>query len=164
MLFDDALVDLARRVVVENHAVGRKVTTAESCTGGLVSALLTEIPGASDVFEYAFVTYSNQAKADLLGVSDNVLATFGAVSEETVLEMAQGAVKRSHADLAVAISGVAGPGGGTDQKPVGTVAFARVFREQNGRPAMAETRYFKGLNRSGVRRQAALVALQLLLP
>lgn len=164
MLFDDELVVLAKQVVAKNLAAGRRVTTAESCTGGLVSALLTEIPGASDVLDCAFVTYSNQMKMELLGVPKEVLDAYGAVSEETVREMALGAAKRGHADVAVAISGVAGPGGGTEEKPVGTVSFARALKTLKGKEVITQTHYFKEGDRSSVRRQAALVALRLLLP
>ncbi|HET9628820.1 MAG TPA: CinA family protein, partial [Novosphingobium sp.] len=111
------LVALARRVVEENAARGRKVAVAESCTGGLVAAALTEIPGSSAVLDRAFVTYSNEAKQDLLGVAGDILDTFGAVSIACAWAMAEGALRHSRADVAVAISGVAGPAGGSDQKP-----------------------------------------------
>src|SRR5918992_5492344 len=115
------LVDLARRVIDQNRGAGRKVAVAESCTGGLVAAALTEIAGSSDVFESGFVTYSNQAKTALLGVSAEVIETFGSVSVAAAWAMAQGAIARSGADVAVAITGIAGPGGGSTMKPVGTV-------------------------------------------
>src|SRR5689334_21356580 len=107
------LVEAARLVVEANRALGRHVAVAESCTGGLVSAALTEIPGSSDVVEAGFVTYSNEAKQQMLGVSLDVLETFGAVSIAVAWSMAQGAVSRSNADVAVAITGIAGPGGGS---------------------------------------------------
>ncbi|MBV5325278.1 MAG: CinA family protein, partial [Rhodospirillaceae bacterium] len=116
-----ALVDAARRVIEANRAAGRRIAVAESCTGGLVSAALTEIPGSSDVFQAGFVTYSNEAKIAMLGVSLDVLETFGAVSIAVGWAMARGAIVRSDADVAVAITGVAGPDGGTPQKPVGLV-------------------------------------------
>ena len=97
------------------------LTTAESCTGGMIGELITSVPGSSQVYEYGFITYSNAAKQNLLGVSDKTLSLFGAVSAETVCEMAQGALIASGADIAVSVSGIAGPGGGTEQKPVGLV-------------------------------------------
>ena len=114
------LVDLARRVIEQNRAHGRKIAVAESCTGGLVSAALTEIAGSSDVFEAVFVTYSNEAKATVLGVSDEVIETFGSVSVAAAWAMAQGAIDRGGADVAVAITGIAGPAGGSAMKPLGT--------------------------------------------
>lgn len=161
-LLPEALVALARRVVEENRALGRTVTLAESCTGGLVAAALTEIPGSSAVLERGFVTYSNAAKQQSLGVSGDIIDAFGAVSIACVWSMAQGALKHSSGDVAVAISGVAGPGGGTATKPVGTVVFARAVRGEE--IIHAEEQLFEGLDRSGVRLQAALVALELLLP
>ena len=164
MSIDPELVELARKVVQENRTAGRRVTTAESCTGGLVAAALTEIAGASDVVDRAFVTYSNEAKTEMLGVSDDILSTLGAVSEATAWAMAQGALAKSHADVAVAVSGIAGPGGGSEKKPVGTVVFARAIRDQTQGPVVADTHHFGDLGRAEIRRQAALVALRLLLP
>ena len=112
-LLPDELVDKAREVVEANRAAGRRVAVAESCTGGLVSAALTEIPGSSDVFEAGYVTYSNAAKIAELKVSEEVVDTFGAVSVATAWAMARGALAASDADVAVAITGIAGPGGGT---------------------------------------------------
>ncbi len=158
------LVDAARRVIDANRAAGRRITVAESCTGGLVAAAITEIPGSSEVLQSAFVTYSNDAKLRTLNVSHDVIDTFGAVSVATAWSMAQGALEASDADVAVAITGVAGPGGGTDKKPVGTVVFARA--ERGGDPAhiVADRRDFGDLGRGGIRLQAALCALELLLP
>jgi nicotinamide-nucleotide amidase len=158
------LVDLARRVVEENRAAGRRVAVAESCTGGLVAAALTEIPGSSDVFETGFVTYSNEAKLDLLGVSRDVLETFGAVSVAVAWGMAQGALARTRADTAVAVTGIAGPAGGSDRKPVGMVVFARARRGADPNEVIADERQFGDRGRGGVRLQAALCALELLLP
>ncbi|MBM3928812.1 MAG: CinA family protein, partial [Sphingomonadales bacterium] len=149
------LVDLARRVIDANRAAGRRIATAESCTGGLVAAALTEVPGSSDVFDGGFVTYSNDAKIALLKVSGDVLETFGAVSVATAWQMAQGAVTRTGADVAVAITGVAGPGGGSETKPVGTVVFARAERAGDPDHIVADTRQFGDLGRGGVRLQAA---------
>ncbi len=158
------LVALAKRVVDENRRAGRTFTLAESCTGGLVSAAITEIPGSSDVFEAGFVTYSNEIKQELLKVSQDVLETFGSVSIACAWAMAQGALLRSHAHVAVAITGIAGPGGGSEQKPVGTVVFARAERGGNPDKVVADMKLFENNGRSGVRLQAALCALELLLP
>lgn len=156
------LVDLARRVVEANKAAGRKVAVAESCTGGLVAAALTEVPGSSAVLDRGFVTYSNEAKEETLGVSNDIIDAFGAVSVACVYAMAKGALQRSQADVAVAISGIAGPDGGSQAKPVGTVVFARAIRGED-KPE-AELKLFADEDRSGVRLQATLVALELLLP
>ncbi len=161
-LLPEDIVTLARRVIEANAAAGRKVAVAESCTGGLVAAALTEIPGSSAVFDRGFVTYSNDAKHEALGVADDIIAAFGAVSIACVYAMAQGALERSKADVAVAISGIAGPEGGTEKKPVGTVVFARAVRGSD-RPE-AESRLFDANDRAGVRLQATLCALELLLP
>ncbi len=158
------LVDAARRVVEANRALGRRVSLAESCTGGLVAAALTEIPGSSEVLEAGFVTYSNEAKVALVRVSSDVLETFGAVSVATAWSMAQGALEASGADVAVAITGVAGPGGGSEKKPVGTVVFARAERGGDPAKVVADLRHFGDLGRGGIRLQAALCALELLLP
>ena len=159
------LLDLARRVVEENAAIGRKVAVAESCTGGLVSAALTEIPGSSVVVDRGFVTYSNEAKQELLGVASDIIDTFGAVSIACAWAMADGALKHSHADVAVAISGAAGPAGGSDQKPVGTVVFARAKRDRaDSEEGDAEEKLFPDTGRSDIRLQAAICALELLLP
>ena len=154
---------LARRVIEENAAAGRSIALAESCTGGLVAAALTEIPGSSAVLDRGFVTYSNEAKMESLGVAQDIIETFGAVSIACVWAMAQGALERSGADVAVAISGVAGPGGGTKLKPVGTVVFARATRNGEDQPE-GELKHFADMNRAEVRHQATLCALELLLP
>jgi len=159
------IVTLARRVIEENRRLGRKVALAESCTGGLVAAALTEIAGSSAVLDRGFVTYSNEAKHELLGVSMDVIDAVGAVSVATAWSMAQGALAHSSADVAVAITGVAGPDGGSEQKPVGTVVFACAKRGQNPEDIMAETRLFDECQtRSAVRHQATLCALELLMP
>lgn len=163
-LLPAALVSAARRVIDTNRAAGRTIAVAESCTGGLVSAALTEIPGSSDVIGAAFVTYSNEAKMALLGVDAALLETFGAVSAATAWAMARGAVQRSGADVAVAITGVAGPGGGTAQKPVGTVVFAVAEHGAQPDEVSADRRLFADNGRGGVRLQAALWALDLLMP
>jgi len=159
------LIALAARVIAENKAAGRKVALAESCTGGLVCAALTEIAGSSAVVERGFVTYSNEAKHEMLGVSTDLIDTFGAVSVAVAWSMAQGALKHSRADVAVAITGVAGPDGGSEQKPVGTVVFAKAERGENPEAVNAELKVFEtAKTRAEVRLQAALVALELLLP
>lgn len=157
------LTALARRVVEENRAAGRTIALAESCTGGLVAAALTEIPGSSAVLDRGFVTYSNAAKEESLAVSSDIIETFGAVSIACAWAMAQGALAKSGADVAVAVSGVAGPGGGTALKPVGTVVFARALRNSSDEPD-GELKHFDGGTRAAIRKQAALWALELLLP
>lgn len=167
-LLPDDIDELAARVVAANKAQGRMIATAESCTGGLVAGALTEIPGSSAVLDRGFVTYSNEAKMEMLGVASDIIETFGAVSIACVWAMAQGALERSKADVAVAISGVAGPGGGSDLKPVGTVVFARACRDQPGEPE-GELKHFDPGDdpekaRAVIRHQATLCALELLLP
>ncbi len=161
-ILPDDIALLAERVIRENALLGRKVALAESCTGGLVCAALTEIPGSSAVLDRGFITYSNESKREVLAVSEEILDAFGAVSVATAWAMAQGALERSKADVAVAISGIAGPDGGSAHRPVGTVVFARAVRGSD--EVDAEERRLDGSSRSEVRRQAALVALELLLP
>jgi nicotinamide-nucleotide amidase len=156
------IVALARRVVEENAAAGRTIALAESCTGGLVAAALTEIPGSSGVLDRSYVTYSNEAKHECLGVSEDIFEAFGAVSVACVYAMAHGVLERCEADVAVAISGIAGPGGGSEEKPVGTVVFAKL--ERGKEKPDAESRLFDEHTRAGVRFQATLCALELLLP
>ena len=163
-LLPAALAQLARRVIEANRAAGRRIAVAESCTGGLVAAALTEIAGSSDVFESGFVTYSNEAKMAQLGVSAEVIETFGSVSVAAAWAMARGALARTGADVAVAITGIAGPGGGSEMKPVGTVVFARAERGGDPDTIVADLKEFGDLGRGGVRLQAALCALELLLP
>ena len=150
--FAAAVLDAAR-------ARGMMIATAESCTGGLIIGALTDIAGSSDVVDRGFVTYSNQAKQDMLGVSEDTLTAHGAVSAETTTEMAAGALARSGADLAISVTGVAGPGGGSDEKPVGLVWFGLA---KDGARAIAESRMFAGLDREGVRRATVLHALAML--
>jgi nicotinamide-nucleotide amidase len=158
------LVAKARAVVEANRKAGRKLAVAESCTGGLVCAALTEIPGSSEVLDAGYITYSNEAKITDLHVSEEVVETFGAVSIATAWAMAQGALDNSKADIAVAITGIAGPDGGTPSKPVGTVVFARAERLPGPDEVTADQRLFENQNRAGVRLQAALCALDLLMP
>ena len=160
-----ALLRLAHEVVERNVEAGCRIALAESCTGGLCAAALTEVPGCSDVFESSFVTYADEAKMTLLGVEEELLSTFGAVSAATAWAMANGALQRSRADLVVAITGVAGPGGGTDRKPVGTVVFARARRGDDPTAIRASRRQFDpDGGRSAIRLYAAEVALSLLMP
>lgn len=161
-LVPSAMAELAERVISANAAAGRRVALAESCTGGLVSAALTEVAGSSAVLDRGFVTYSNEAKHEMLGVSNDIIETFGAVSIACAWAMAQGALQRSNADVAVAITGIAGPGGATPSKPVGTVVFAKAVRGSD--EVITDERYFEAPDRAGVRLQAALLALELLLP
>jgi nicotinamide-nucleotide amidase len=141
------------------RARGLRVATAESCTGGLVAAALTEIAGSSEVVDRGFVTYSNEAKTEILGVPLSTLKRYGAVSAQTAKAMAAGALKNSHTDLAVSITGIAGPGGGTKQKPVGLVYFAAVRRD--GR-SVARKKLFGPVGRSRVRQLSVVEALKML--
>jgi nicotinamide-nucleotide amidase len=158
-MFPPDIEDLARQVLDAARAAGVKLATAESCTGGLVGGALTEIPGSSDVVDRGFITYSNAAKASVLGVPEALINTHGAVSEPVVRAMAEGAVGQSLAQAAVAITGVAGPGGGSVGKPVGLVHFA-VARE--GRPTRHHEARFGELGRSTVRLESVRQALRML--
>jgi nicotinamide-nucleotide amidase len=159
------IAQLAQRVVEENKAAGRIIALAESCTGGLVSAAITEIPGSSAVLGSGYVTYSNDAKMKMLGVNDDILDAFGAVSVAVAWAMAQGALKKSGADIAVAISGVAGPDGGTEKKPVGTVVFAVAEKGKDPNDVNADRMDFgSDKSRAEIRTIATLHALGLLLP
>ena len=163
-LLPTELVEAAGRVLAANRAAGRTIALAESCTGGLVAAALTEHAGSSDVFIASVVSYSNAAKIAHLGVGSDIVETFGAVSVATAWAMAQGMLGRSNADIAVAITGIAGPEGGTEKKPVGTVVFARAVRGGDPETMHADKKYFANNGRGGVRLQAALCALDLLMP
>ena len=155
----DPLVPLATEIIETCMRLGLTIITAESCTGGLVAALLTEVPGSSAVIERGLVTYSNAAKTDLLGVPAATIERNGAVSESVVRAMANGALERSAADVAVAVTGIAGPGGGTAGKPVGLVHFASLRRGGEMRHAR---HLFPDLGRSAVRLAAAREALVML--
>jgi nicotinamide-nucleotide amidase len=146
---------LATRVGRRLKAKKRLLVSAESCTGGWVAQAITSIAGSSAWFERGFVTYSNAAKRELLGVKAATLRKYGAVSEETAREMARGALARSRSTLALAVTGVAGPGGGSPQKPVGTVCFAWIYKNK----LRSETQHFSG-NREGVRRKSVIRALE----
>lgn len=164
-MLPDEVFQLAAEVVARNKAAGRMIVTAESCTGGLVAGAITEIAGSSAVMQGGFVTYSNESKIKTLKVSEELIDTFGAVSIAVAWAMAQGALKRSSADIAVAISGVAGPDGGTAQKPVGTVVFAVAERGKDPEDVVADKIQFgEDKSRAEIRLAATLHALQLLLP
>ena len=157
-MFEAETLTLAQSVLDACRARGWHVATAESCTGGLVAGALTAIAGSSDVVERGFVTYSNEAKSELLGVPPETIAAHGAVSSETAAAMAAGAVARAPVDLAISVTGVAGPGGGSAAKPVGLVIFGLARRDGQRR---TERRVFDG-DRSAVRQGALQVALELL--
>jgi len=158
-VIEEELRASAKRVLDLFRARSLKAATAESCTGGLVAATLTEIAGSSDVVDCGFVTYSNAAKEGMLGVPTSTLRRYGAVSGETAAAMAEGALKNSQADVAVAITGIAGPGGGSKQKPVGLVYFAAASRD--GRRLARSRRYGK-IGRRRVRLRSVAEALALL--
>tara|TARA_B100001123_G_scaffold348721_1_gene398313 strand:+ start:38 stop:517 length:480 start_codon:yes stop_codon:yes gene_type:complete len=157
MTFSNELVLRAQALLEAYRSDGRKIATAESCTGGLIGALFTDIPGSSKVFERGFITYSNEAKIESLGVDAAVIGHHGAVSAPVAEAMALGALEHSRADVTLAVTGIAGPGGGTAQKPVGTVWFATATRES----VYSEMQLFTG-SRSEIRMQAVSHALQLL--
>jgi len=156
---DAKLRATAKRLLDVCRARGLRIATAESCTGGLVAGALTEIPGSSDVVERGFVVYSNAAKEAMLGVPAATLKRYGAVSEQTAIAMAAGALKNSLADLTVSITGIAGPGGGSKQKPVGLVHFAAAARD--GR-SLHRRRLFGKIGRRRVRERSVIQALALL--
>lgn len=155
MTGNESIEGLARELVGKLTAAGRTVATAESCTGGWIAQALTAVPGSSDCFGFGIVSYSNDAKQSVLGVSAETLREHGAVSEAVVREMADGALELSGADLAVAVSGVAGPGGGTAEKPIGTVWFAWARR---GAGAEAALQRLEG-DRAAIRAESVRVAL-----
>jgi nicotinamide-nucleotide amidase len=152
--------EAARRVLAACEARGIMLATAESCTGGMIAAALTDIAGSSTVFDRGFVTYSNEAKMEMLGVSSATLAAHGAVSAETAAEMAAGALARSRAGVAVSVTGVAGPGGGSADKPVGLVWFGIAVEGETPR---AERRLFEDRGRAFIRAETVATALGLVL-
>jgi len=149
----------AEALLAKARARGAMIATAESCTGGLIAGLLTEIAGSSDVVDRGFVTYSNEAKMEMLGVPAETLATHGAVSEPTARAMAEGALARSRAALTVAVTGIAGPGGGSEDKPVGLVHFGCAIKE---RPTVHAERRFGDIGRASVRFATVVQALDML--
>lgn len=154
----DRLTQDAERLLHECRQAGVKLATAESCTGGLIAAALTAIGGSSDVVERGFVTYSNEAKAELLGIAPSLIERHGAVSEAVALAMVEGALARSRADIAVSVTGIAGPGGATPTKPVGLVHLGCARR---GRTTILEQRVFAG-DRAAVREQSVVLAFELI--
>ena len=157
-MIDADILRQAEALLESCRAAGLKLATAESCTGGLIAATLTAIAGSSDVVDRGFVTYSNEAKMEMLGVSPGLIASVGAVSEEVARSMADAALARSAADIAVAVTGVAGPGGGSAEKPVGLVWFGLA---RTGQPVNAQRLIFPG-DRFAVRRATVAEALRLL--
>ncbi len=157
-MFEAETLSLAQSVLDACRARGWHIATAESCTGGLVAAALTAVAGSSDVVERGFVTYSNEAKSELLGVPAETIAAHGAVSAETATAMAMGAVARAPVDLAISVTGIAGPGGATPTKPVGLVLFGLARRDGQWR---TERHVFPG-DRAAVRQAALEQALRLL--
>ena len=157
--FDDELLARAAALIGLYRNLGLKLATAESCTGGLVAGLLTEIAGSSAVVARGFVTYSNEAKNELIGVPMALIERHGTVSAEVASAMAEGALHHSRADVTVAITGVAGPGGGTSEKPVGLVHFACAMKDA---ASVHVERRFGDLGRAGIRRAAILTALKML--
>lgn len=158
-MFDRDMTDRATRLLADLRARGWKLATAESCTGGLIAGLLTEIPGSSDVVDRGFVTYSNDAKMEMLGVPRATLDSVGAVSRETALAMAAGALANSHAQIAVAVTGVAGPGGGSAEKPVGLV---HLCARAKGQPPLHREMRYGDLGRAGIRMATVRTALDML--
>ena len=158
-MLDDDIVEAANRLLDICRRKNLTVATAESCTAGLVAGTLAEVPGISSMLERGFITYSNQAKQDMLGVSARTLDTYGAVSRQTAEEMARGAVAHAPVDLAVAVTGIAGPDGGSAEKPVGLVHFAAATR--SGQLVHAEKR-FGDIGRAEVRKQSVLQAFRML--
>lgn len=156
---DKATTDLATMLLAQCRDANLKLATAESCTGGLIAAALTEIAGSSDVFDRGFVTYSNEAKMQMLDVSAASLDRFGAVSESVAKEMAYGALVNSMADVCVAVTGVAGPDGGTDDKPVGTVWIAVATQ---GQSPQAKCMNFGNLGRKKIRQETVKSALNMM--
>jgi nicotinamide-nucleotide amidase len=158
-MFTPALLACAEKLLAEARAKGLKIATAESCTGGLVAALLTEIAGSSDVFERGFVTYSDRAKQELLGVPAALIRQQGAVCEAVARAMAEGAIRNSTAQLSVAITGIAGPGGGGDEKPVGLV---HITAARAGEASLHRECRFGDIGRSDVRLKSVETALEML--
>ena len=158
-MFPSTFLRLAEVVLADARAQKLRLATAESCTGGLIAGLLTEIPGSSDVFDRGFVVYSNRAKSDMLNVPGDLIADAGAVSEAVARTMAEGAVENSNAHAAVAVTGIAGPGGGTKLKPVGLVHIAAA---REGRSIIHEAHRFGDIGRTEIRMKAVEAALELL--
>ncbi len=159
IMFSDKVKKLATETLEACRNKGLQVSTAESCTGGLIIGALTEIAGSSDVVDRGFITYTNQAKMEMLDVSEEVLRRDGAVSPDTAMAMARGAIKNSDADIAVSVTGIAGPGGGTDRKPVGLVQMAGLKR---GGQVVHQQHNFGDIGRDGVREATVIATLNLI--
>ncbi|MGE0652159.1 MAG: CinA family protein [Alphaproteobacteria bacterium] len=159
MPFSDETLALAARMVEVARSADARITTAESCTGGLIAGAITSVSGASHVFSRGFVTYANEAKSELLGIDPAVISRVGAVSEEVARAMAEGALRAADADAAVAVTGIAGPDGGSAEKPVGLVHVAAA---RGGHPTLHRRHVFSG-DRASIRAQAVDAALRLLL-
>ena len=158
-MFSSPLLRLAEVVVADARLAKLRIATAESCTGGMIGALITEVPGSSAVFDRGFIVYTNRAKQDLLGVPGDLIADMGEVSEAVARMMAEGAVENSNAHVAVAVTGIAGPGGGTKMKPVGLVHIAAA---RENRSILHEAHRFGDIGRSEVRIKTVEAALELL--
>ncbi len=158
-MFSNALLSLAKVVLADARQARLRIATAESCTGGLIAGCLTEIPGSSDILDRGFIVYSNRSKEDMLGVPGDLMADAGSVSEAVARMMAEGAVENSNAHLAVAVTGVAGPGGGTPLKPVGLVHIAAA---REGRSILHEAHRFGDIGRTEIRLKTVEAALALL--
>jgi nicotinamide-nucleotide amidase len=158
-MFPSRFLRLAEVVLADARTQKLRIATAESCTGGLIAGLLTEIPGSSDVFDRGFVVYSNRAKSDMLGVPGDLIADAGAVSEAVARSMAEGAIENSNAHMAVSVTGVAGPGGGTKLKPIGLVHIAAA---REGRSIIHEANRFGDIGREEIRMKSVEAALELL--
>ncbi len=157
-VFSKSLCEKANSILDVCKACGAKLATVESCTGGLLSAILTELPGSSSMFTHGFITYANTAKSEMVGVDAGLIKEHGAVSEQVARAMAEGALKCSSADVAVAITGIAGPNGGSESKPVGTVHLACAMK---GKPTIHQHQVFNG-DRSEVRLAAVETALDMI--
>ncbi|MGX5722451.1 CinA family protein [Shinella zoogloeoides] len=158
-IWPEDIEETARRIVNDFSARGLMIATAESCTAGLIAGVITEIAGSSNAFDRGFVTYSNAAKQQMIGVSAETLKAHGAVSRPTALEMAEGAIRHSNADISVAVTGIAGPGGGTDEKPVGLVHLAAA---RKGRETLHREMRYGDIGRSAVRLATIRTALEML--
>ncbi len=156
----DRTLDLPQAIINKASAAGVMIATAESCTGGMITAALTDIAGSSAVVDRGFVTYTNEAKHEMLGVPTALIETNGAVSEEVARAMAEGALKNSHAQIAVSVTGIAGPTGGSAEKPVGLVCFGLAI---DGKETLSEKRLFKDHGRASIRGEATENALRLIL-
>ena len=158
-MFPSPLLRLAEVVIADARQAKLRICTAESCTGGMIATLLTEVPGSSAVFDRGLVVYTNRAKQDLLGVPGDLIADMGEVSEAVARMMAEGAVENSNAQLAIAVTGIAGPGGGSARKPIGLVHIAAA---REGRSILHEEQHFGDIGRTEVRLKTCEAALQLL--